>query len=140
MSSPESDAAAQKIAKEKNLKLVVMTDGLIKWKADKILRDVGPEEFLYLMNNANYIVTDSFHGVAFSLIFEKQFAFSDMDDKTNERGLNLLRKAGIEQLAYTGEKSPDRELNYNEINQQMAKLINISKDYISSSLGGIKLA
>lgn len=140
MSSPESDAAAQKIAKEKNLKLVVMTDGLIKWKADKILRDVGPEEFLYLMNNANYIVTDSFHGVAFSLIFEKQFAFSDMDDKTNERGLNLLRKAGIEQLAYTGEKSPDRELNYNEINQQMAKLINTSKDYISSSLGGIKLA
>lgn len=139
MSSSESDAAAQKIAKEKNLKLVVMTDGLIKWKADKILRDVGPEEFLYLMNNANYVVTDSFHGVAFSLILEKQFTFSDMNDRTNERGLNLLQKAGIEQLAYAGEKSSDRELNYNEINEPLAKLINISKDYISDSLGGIKL-
>lgn len=139
MSSSESDAVAQRIAKEKNLKLVVMTDGLIKWKADKILRDVGPEEFLYLMNNANYIVTDSFHGVAFSLIFEKQFTFSDMNDRTNERGLNLLQKAGIEQLAYAGEKSPDRELNYYEINERLSKLINISKDYISDSLGGIKL-
>ena len=139
MNSFESDAAAQKIAKEKNLKLVVMTDSLIKWKADKILRDVGPEEFLYLINNANYVVTDSFHGVAFSLILEKQFTFSDMNDRTNERGLNLLQKAGIEQLAYAGGKSPDRELNYNEINERLAKLINISKDYISDSLGGIKL-
>lgn len=139
MNSFESDAAAQKIAEEKNLKLVVMTDSLIKWKADKILRDVGPEEFLSLMSNANFIVTDSFHGVAFSLIFEKQFTFSDMNDRTNERGLNLLQKAGIEQLAYAGEKSPDRELNYNEINERLGKIINISKDYISDSLGGIKL-
>lgn len=139
MNSFESDAAAQKIAKEKNLKLVVMTDALIKWKADKVLRDVGPEEFLYLMNNANYIVTDSFHGVAFSLIFEKQFTFSDMNNRTNDRGFNLLQKAGIEQLAYVGDKSSDRELNYNEINERLGKLINISKEYISDSLGGIRL-
>lgn len=134
MSSPESDAVAQRIAKEKNLKLVVMTDGLIKWKADKILRDVGPEEFLYLMNNADYIVTDSFHGVAFSLIFEKQFTFSDMNDRTNERGLNLLQKAGIERLAFGTGNAGDRKLNYKEINEWLSKFKNISKNYISDSL------
>lgn len=134
MGSSESDAVAQRIAKEKNLKLVVMTDGLIKWKADKILRDVGPEEFLYLMNNAGYIVTDSFHGVAFSLIFEKQFTFSDMNDRTNERGLNLLQKVGIERLAFGTGNAGDRKLNYKEINKQLSKLKNISKNYISDSL------
>lgn len=134
MSSPESDAVAQRIAKEKNLKLVVMTDSLLKWRADKVLRDVGPEEFLYLMDNASYIVTDSFHGVAFSLIFEKQFAFSDMNDRTNERGLNLLQKAGIERLAFGTDNAGDRKLNYKEINERLSKLKNISKNYISDSL------
>lgn len=33
----------------------------------------GPLEFLSLINSASYVVTDSFHGVAFSLNFNKQF-------------------------------------------------------------------
>lgn len=40
---------------------------------DITLVDVGPAEFLGLFQQAAYVCTNSFHGFAFSLIFEKEF-------------------------------------------------------------------
>ena len=40
---------------------------------DECLIDVGPKEFLGLFKNAAYVCTNSFHGLAYSLIFEKEF-------------------------------------------------------------------
>lgn len=37
------------------------------------IKSAGPEEFLSLFNNAEYIITNSFHGTAFSINFNKQF-------------------------------------------------------------------
>lgn len=42
--------------------------------ADKYLFDVGVEEFLWLIDHAKYVITSSFHGVAFSIIFRKKFS------------------------------------------------------------------
>ena len=63
----------------KNTYWIVDTDG---WEDDSKLKLVGDrkcivgtkiENWLYLMANAEYIVTDSFHGTCFSIIFRKQF-------------------------------------------------------------------
>lgn len=35
--------------------------------------DFGPKDFLEEINNAEFVITNSFHGLAFSLIFQKQF-------------------------------------------------------------------
>ncbi|MFQ6805188.1 MAG: polysaccharide pyruvyl transferase family protein [Lachnospiraceae bacterium] len=35
--------------------------------------DVGPCEFLSLIKYADYVVTNSFHGTVFSIIYEKNF-------------------------------------------------------------------
>jgi hypothetical protein len=39
----------------------------------KVLFGTGPLEYLNLIYNANYICTNSFHGTAFSIIFQKKF-------------------------------------------------------------------
>lgn len=39
---------------------------------DRTLIDVGPSEFLGLFQNAQYIVSNSYHGLAFSVIFNKK--------------------------------------------------------------------
>ena len=39
----------------------------------KYIRSAGPEDFVSLISNATYIVTNSFHGTAFSINFNKQF-------------------------------------------------------------------
>lgn len=41
-------------------------------KADFVLTG-GPREFLALMENADFVLTDDYHGVAFSVIFERPF-------------------------------------------------------------------
>ena len=55
----------------------------LKWQYDSILVDLtdkksgsayGPSEFLWLIKNAQYVVTDSFHGTIFSVLFGKQFS------------------------------------------------------------------
>ena len=38
-----------------------------------MLDECSPEEWIFLINNAEYIFTDSFHGIIFSTIFEKKF-------------------------------------------------------------------
>ena len=38
------------------------------------MEDVGPREFVSLVQNASFVLTDSFHGAVFSLIFKKPFA------------------------------------------------------------------
>ncbi len=37
------------------------------------IRDASPVDFLYLFENASFVITDSFHGVCFSINFSKQF-------------------------------------------------------------------
>lgn len=41
--------------------------------ADYTPYDVGPAEFLYLLNHSEYVMTDSFHATVFSLLFHKEF-------------------------------------------------------------------
>lgn len=54
--------------------------------------DMGPEEFLKCIYNADFVVTNSFHGTVFSILFKKQF-YSVYD--TDARKTNLLDKMGL---------------------------------------------
>ena len=56
------------------------------------IRDVSPGDFISLIKNADYIITDSFHACAFSIIFHKPFFVygRDGDMKMNNRINELL--------------------------------------------------
>lgn len=69
----------ERIARLENLPLVVIpfANGE-KNHADDLFGDIqimdcSPEEWIWLIHNARYIITDSFHGIVFSTIFEKNF-------------------------------------------------------------------
>lgn len=134
MSNPKSDETVRRIAEEKKLKLVVISDGFIKWKAYRILRDVGPLEFLYLFDHAAYVATDSFHGVAFSLIYEKQFIFVDYNEKLAERALNLMEKAGVGYCAGLNNNQGDAIIDYTIVKSNMSRLIEVSKKFLTDAL------
>lgn len=59
-------------AKEKNLKVKYITGNGLVDKYDKIYPSIP--EWLELINNAEYIITNSFHCSVFSLLFKKKFA------------------------------------------------------------------
>ena len=61
--------------------------------------NVGPAEFVNLIANAEYVLTDSFHGTIFSLLYKKRFfTFSRFESSkkssTNSRIVSLLNLVG----------------------------------------------
>lgn len=58
-------------------------------------RTCSPAEFLWYMNHARYVLTNSFHGTAFSVIMEKQF-FVIPHSKTGNRAVDMLGRIGLE--------------------------------------------
>lgn len=58
--------------------------------ADKNFSRHGPRTFLSLIRDAEYVVSNSFHATAFSLIFQKPFAVFDRAEKINTRMRDLL--------------------------------------------------
>lgn len=80
---------ALKLAKEKNLKIINFSDTLdFMSGADNRIHNTV-YDFLYYLSSAEYIVTDSFHGTAFSVNLGKQFV-SFAAPRFNSRLLSIL--------------------------------------------------
>ena len=94
------DEAVKSIAKEKNLEIVRITYSYSDLKIGKKIVLPQVFEFLSLIKNAEFIVTDSFHGTAFSINFNKQMAII-YPKKFSTRMDNILSLTGLSERRYT---------------------------------------
>lgn len=85
---------AKKIAYEKKLKIIELNDKKQENYFCEQVSDAGPEEFLTLIKNAKTIVTNSFHGTIFSIIFKKEF-YTITRLNRNSRMENILDIVGM---------------------------------------------
>lgn len=71
---------------------------------------IGPLEFLWLMENTSFVITTSFHGTAFATIFHKPL-FSVVQATENEDGRMQTLLRGLKQekslVAYNKELDVD---------------------------------
>ena len=58
----------------------------------------GPEVFLSLILHADFVVSNSFHAVAFSVIFQKQFTVFNRFEKINTRMRDVVTLLGIPEV------------------------------------------
>lgn len=80
------------LSQETKCEIVIINDAIIKKIKAKYVTGIGPQEFLSLFLNAKYIITNSFHGTAFSINLNKMF-FVEMSQptaKVNSRLENIL--------------------------------------------------
>ena len=88
--------------------------------------------FLQLIRDADFIITDSFHGTAFSVNFNKQFAVL-YPEHFSTRMDNLLTMTGLNSRRFTDSSNLetfDAQIDYNQINQILkAKRAKIKKDF-----------
>ena len=105
--------------------------------------DVGPGELLNLIRNAEYIVTDSFHGSVFSIIYKKLFFTSRRVRKegilcTNNRLDSLFNKLGITGRMISGteeiEECLERTIDYETVHENIEGLVKSSKEYLKHAL------
>ena len=82
----------RKYAKEHNLVVKILKGRPLHDDTSEEITTAGPKVFVSLIKNAEIVLTSSFHGLAFSLIYGKDFFASY---KTNsERAKSLLALAG----------------------------------------------
>lgn len=94
---PATDALVRRIAAERKLRIVrigrvkdIMKRGFINARGN------GPQEFLGLVRDADFIVTSSFHGSVFSILYQKDFLCVPNNNNRNSRLETLVRRLGLE--------------------------------------------
>ena len=102
---------------------------------DKIITDTSPEEFVGLIQSAEMVVTDSYHGLLFSLLFHKQVRiirrFSDSSGfSQNSRIDSILNIIGKPYATSGG--LIDR---YDDIIQPLGEFAESSREWLTASLG-----
>jgi len=103
--------------------------------ADKKYFHIGPNEFLGLLLNADFVLANSFHALAFSLIFKKNFVVFNRNDKINTRMRDLLKLLHLEERMFD-HKNFDykKEIDYRKITNLLEEQIKKSKGFLKDSL------
>lgn len=127
---------ANELAKKKGLRVIEITGSVQPYIFDKdVIQDGDPFDFISLIKNAEYIVTSSFHAVAFSIIFRKDFYALGMKNNS-KRVLSLLQHCGLEdRLISSITDIADKPIDYS--NGCLDALIEKSKLYLNESISNI---
>lgn len=133
---------AKKIGTELNAQVVNIKNGFHKVEGDDgitHLYDVGPREFISLYNRAVYVITDSFHGTAFSLNFNVPFTtLLNPLSSLNGRALSLLRLSNtMNRMIYDdGSNTYPKTLkmDFAPVNEKIEHWRKLSMEYIETQI------
>lgn len=99
----------------------------------------GPEEFLYMIKNAELVVTSSFHAVAFSLIFETPFiAIKTGNAALFERLGSILQLTGLENQIWEKGKTVSQQVDFTQARKVLAGARENSVRFLKEALYGTK--
>ncbi len=102
---------------------------------DKILTVA---EWIQEFSAASYVVTDSFHGMVISIIFQKNFVVVANRKRGLARFLSLGAMLGLEDRIIESDSQLDaimaRAIDYSEVNRKLADMQAHSRAYLESSL------
>lgn len=83
---------------------------------------LGPSAWLALFRDADYVVTDSYHGIIFSILFEKKFVVVAGGQHKNQRVVSLLTWLGLTDRIFDEELPViDAPIDYSEVKARLAE-------------------
>ncbi len=128
---------AQELAQKTGCKIYYINRP-VRSRLGKAINNASPEKFLALFRDAQYVLTNSFHGTVFSLVFKRQFfvegkhqGFSGYN--YNHRAKDLLESIGLENRMFNDEnpvKLIDNKIEWNESDKKMHELRRQSLSYL----------
>ena len=127
---------AQKIARQIGGKIIQINKAKRPKNVDMIFSNVSPKTFLALMQNAEFIVTNSFHGTAVSIALKKQF-YSIKTRELNSRIESVLKVLDLSErmIEDVSElKEGISMINYEEKKGLIDKKVLESKKYLKYAL------
>jgi hypothetical protein len=134
--SPEVIGFANNLSKETNLPIISLTP-CKQLNHAKDFSDCGIEDFLSLIDNAKYVITTSYHGLLFSINFQKQFYFglSHHVPNNNARLSDLCQSLGIENRRITeGASKSEQTIDWAVVEEKLSSLKAESINYLKNAL------
>lgn len=126
--NPQIQAEARRLAAQYGLSIIALQK--LPY-ADYCMTDTGPREFISLVAGAAYVVSNSFHATAFSLIFQRPFMVYDRHENINTRMRDLMRVVGL-----SHRKKADDPIDWIAVESRLNDEIAASKNYIATILQG----
>ncbi len=130
---------ARKMAKALGLRIVEVHDGIGKLsKEDIIVRYPDPKRWIGLINDAEYIFTDSFHGCAFCINLNKPFyvMISSANSEMSSRIYNILDKYQMTDRMITDQSDlmAMRDMSFDYSNKMLEQDRQVAIAYLKSAL------
>ena len=131
--------AAMILKKRYGYKMLNATGKYLKW-ADVNYLGLRPQEWLYVMRNADVVCTNSFHGTAFSIIFERPFISCQTKisgkEKKNTRAENLLTQTKLmaNYITDLGQLNTWKETDFSTCVKAMESYRDRSIQYLKTAL------
>ena len=125
---------AKEYAKQHGLRFVkLLTTAPVSRQEDYVVQTVGPETFISLIKHAEMVFTSSFHGLVFSITYNRPFyaAYS----KNASRAESILEALGLrDRLLKPMGKIPEHSvaIDYKEVNKRMIDLRKSSLEFLKS--------
>jgi len=131
--SQESYTHALKLAQTKGLKFIEVAAKVRSFHSSpNLIQTADAIEFLSFIYHADYVVSTSFHGTAFSIILEKEFCVVGLG-KQSGRVVSLLAQLGLDNR-FTNDPYSLATIDYTTIREQLNKLQQTSRNYLLKAL------
>ena len=130
---------ANRLAAEKNLPVIELKyqKGIMSENKQSIVEiGAGPAEFLGYIHYADYVLTNSFHAMAFCIIYQKKFlAFGH--SIRNARLENVLKQCALENRMVgngTGPHDIDADVDWKKVKESMKQMRKDSISFLKESM------
>lgn len=129
---------AYEISKSENIPIVEVLGSNIDFlnlPKHQIIATAGPREFLYLIDHASFVVTDSFHGTAFSIIYQKDFYVIPHITR-GARMIELMQNLGLSDRMLGKDKKADFDnvIDWDCVYKKLNEEIKHSREYIEKCI------
>ncbi len=129
--SPSVRTLAERVAAERGLSIYSIFE--LPY-AERCFPFCGPETFLGLMQNAAFVLSNSFHATAFSVIFEKDFAVVERTEKINTRMRDFTAMLGLSDHMLTAQADICFDTDWTAVRSRLNGEIDHAKAYIDEVL------
>ncbi|MDK2937283.1 MAG: hypothetical protein PWP62_2291 [Eubacteriaceae bacterium] len=112
---------ASQYAKDKNLRLVIISTGIKREYNAEYIEKCGPDEFVRYFLKADAVFTNSFHGTSFAILFNRIFYFAYLDDKTNtnSRLKDVIDLFQLQTQNITSQATLNEVIDYEKVNGEI---------------------
>lgn len=133
---------AKDLARKKDAVLINANPISLQIFKSRCVRDASPLEWLSLIKNAECVVTNSFHGLAFSINFEKEFytEIRDNEAKNSSRLFSLLNILGLSNRNISSSDFVGGPIDYAKVTDKLDSYRAVSCNYISRIVKDINYA